>query len=64
LGANGVFLKFSRSAESQADLMAEAGYDPVEMARFFDKLNGQGGGARGDVAQFFPTTPIRTTAKE
>jgi len=41
-------LKFSRSAESQADLMgshlmAEAGYNPMEMARFFEKLNAQGG---------------------
>jgi len=48
LGANSVLLKFSRSAESQADLMgshimAEAGYDPVEMAKFFDKLNSKGG---------------------
>ena len=48
LGANSVLLKFSRSAESQADLMgshlmAESGYDPMEMARFFEKLNGQGG---------------------
>ena len=48
LGANSVLLKFSRSAESQADLMgshlmAEAGYNPIEMARFFEKLNAQGG---------------------
>jgi beta-barrel assembly-enhancing protease len=48
LGANSVLLKFSRTAESQADLMgshlmAEAGYDPVQMARFFEKLNGEGG---------------------
>ena len=47
-GANSVLLKFSRSAESQADLMgshlmAEAGYNPMEMARFFEKLNAQGG---------------------
>jgi beta-barrel assembly-enhancing protease len=46
-GANSVLLKFSRSAESQADLMgshlmAEAGYNPREMARFFEKLNTQG----------------------
>src|SRR4051812_25554504 len=46
--AGGVLLKFSRSAESEADLtgshlMAEAGYDPMEMARFFNKLNAQGG---------------------
>src|SRR5258707_1186762 len=42
LGANSVLLKFSREAESQADLlgtqiMAKAGYQPVEMARFFQK---------------------------
>ena len=48
LGANSVILRFSRTAESQADLlgshlMSEAGYDPVEMARFFHKLNAQGG---------------------
>jgi len=47
LGANSVLLKFSRSAESQADLMgshlmAEAGYDPMQLARFFEKLNAQG----------------------
>src|SRR5215831_1003606 len=44
LGANSVLLKFSRGAESQADLlgshlMAESGYDPVQMAKFFEKLN-------------------------
>jgi predicted Zn-dependent protease len=43
LGANSFILKFSRDAESEADalgshLMSEAGYDPVEMARFFEKL--------------------------
>jgi beta-barrel assembly-enhancing protease len=48
LGANSVLLKFSRSAESQADLMgahlmAEAGYNPIELAHFFQKLNAQGG---------------------
>jgi beta-barrel assembly-enhancing protease len=47
-GANSVLLKFSRTAENQADLMgshlmAEAGYDPMEMARFFEKLNAKGG---------------------
>jgi len=46
--AGGVLLKFSRTAESEADLtgshlMSEAGYDPMEMARFFNKLNAQGG---------------------
>lgn len=48
LGANSVLLKFSRSAEDQADrlgtrLMAKAGYNPLEMARFFEKLEAQGG---------------------
>jgi predicted Zn-dependent protease len=48
LGANSVLLKFSRTAESQADLMgshlmAESGYNPVEMARFFEKLTAEGG---------------------
>jgi hypothetical protein len=50
LGANSVLLKFSRDAESEADalgshIMAEAGYDPHELARFFNKL--QAGGAQG-----------------
>src|SRR5215470_13688667 len=59
LGANSVLLKFSRSAESQADLMgshlmAEAGYNPIEMARFFEKLNAQGGGR---TIQFFSDHP-------
>jgi predicted Zn-dependent protease len=48
LGANSVLLKFSRTDETQADLMgvqiaAQAGYDPMEMARFFQKLEAQGG---------------------
>jgi predicted Zn-dependent protease len=48
LGANNVLLKFSRTDESQADLMgshlmAEAGYDPMQLARFFQKLNANGG---------------------
>lgn len=42
--SGGLLLKFSRSAESQADLMgshlmAEAGYNPLELAHFFEKLN-------------------------
>ena len=46
LGASSVFLKFSRTDESQADimgshLMAEAGYNPNQLAKFFDKLNAQ-----------------------
>jgi beta-barrel assembly-enhancing protease len=48
LGANSVLLKFSRDAERDADrlgarLMSHAGYNPLEMARFFEKLQAQGG---------------------
>ena len=51
LGANSVLLKFSRGAEPDADLlgtriMASVGYNPIEMARFFEKLEAEGG-ARG-----------------
>jgi Zn-dependent protease with chaperone function len=51
LGLNGVLLKYSRDAERQADLLgaqmlASAGYNPLEMARFFEKLAAQGGGSR------------------
>ena len=50
-GANSILLKYSRSAESDADalgarMMSEAGYNPIEMARFFEKLEAEGG-ARG-----------------
>lgn len=48
LGANSLLLKYSRNAERDADLlgtrmMAKAGYNPIEMARFFEKLEAQGG---------------------
>lgn len=48
LGVNSLMLKYSRDAESQADalgarLMAEAGYNPIEMAHFFEKLEAEGG---------------------
>jgi len=47
-GANMLFLKFGRQAEQQADvtgarIMAEAGYDPRDMAAFFKTLQDQGG---------------------
>ena len=59
LGANSVLLKYSRNAERDADLlgtrlMAKAGYNPIEMARFFEKLEGEGG-SRG--LQFFSSHP-------
>jgi predicted Zn-dependent protease len=43
LGLNTLFLRFSREAETEADLvgarmLAARGYDPIEMSRFFDTL--------------------------
>jgi beta-barrel assembly-enhancing protease len=48
-GANMLFLKFGRTAETQADLegahiMANAGYDPRDMANFFRTLEAKSGG--------------------
>jgi Zn-dependent protease with chaperone function len=47
-GANLLFLKFGRTAETQADLegariMAQAGYDPRDMAGFFELLQSKTG---------------------
>jgi hypothetical protein len=48
VGLNGLFLKYSRTDETQADamgtrIMSEAGYNPIEMANMFEKLQAQGG---------------------
>lgn len=48
VGANGMLLKFSRTDEAEADyngalIAAEAGYNPLEMAHFFEKLEGKSG---------------------
>ena len=48
LGENSLMLKFSRTAETQADyngglMMASVGYSPIEMAHFFEKLEAQSG---------------------
>ncbi|MEJ5367680.1 MAG: M48 family metallopeptidase [Bryobacteraceae bacterium] len=58
LGANSVLLKYSRNAESDADLlgaytMARAGYNPVEMARFFEKLEAQRKGKTPKLVEIF-----------
>jgi predicted Zn-dependent protease len=59
LGANSLLLKYSRDAEREADalgarIMAGAGYNPIEMARFFERLEAEGG-ARGP--EFFSSHP-------
>jgi hypothetical protein len=58
-GANMLFLKFGRTAERQSDLggaqlMAAAGYDPRDMAGFFETL-AQAGGQR--VPEFLSDHP-------
>ena len=59
LGANSVLLKYSRDAERQADalgarLMAQAGYNPIEMARFFERLAAEGGPGGPDFLSSHP----------
>jgi beta-barrel assembly-enhancing protease len=48
LGLNALFLKFSRSAEEEADavgaeIMARSGYDPTDMANFFETMRRDAG---------------------
>jgi len=48
LGLNALIMKYSRNAEKQADalgarIMAGAGFNPVDMADFFQKLESEGG---------------------
>ena len=62
LGANSVLMKYSRGAESDADLlgmhtMAKAGYDPIEMARFFEKLQAEAGRGNSKLVEFFSSHP-------
>jgi hypothetical protein len=59
LGAGGLFLHYSRSAESEADhvgalLMYEAGYNPQALGDFFRKLESKGGAG---VPQFLSDHP-------
>ena len=76
LGLSTLFMKFSRSAEDEADslgarMMAEAGYNPIEMANFFDLLQAQQKRNPSSVEQFFSSHPapanrsqhIRTEAR-
>jgi predicted Zn-dependent protease len=61
-GLNTLFLRFSRSAEQQADvvgaqIMSRAGYDPREMVKFFQMMRQQQGGNPGAVARFFSDHP-------
>lgn len=59
VGASLFFLKYSRDAETQADVLGaqilhDAGYDPREMAKFFDMLARK---SSGGAVQFFSSHP-------
>ena len=61
-GLNTLFLKYSRNAETQADIvgaqiMAKAGYDPMEMVTFFESMRQAQGTDPGKVAQFLSDHP-------
>ena len=52
IGAGGVFTKYSRDAETEADMVGaqiiyDAGFDPYAMVTFFQKLKDQQGNAGG-----------------
>ena len=61
-GLNAVFLKFSRSAEKQADIvgaqmLVKAGYDPLAMAKFFEILAEHSDRDPSKLEQFFSSHP-------
>lgn len=67
LGANSILLKFSRTAESEADalgsqIMAQAGYDPIEMAHLFQKLEAAGGSRGFQILSDHPNPGNRVQA--
>jgi predicted Zn-dependent protease len=67
LGLSGVLLSYSRAAESEADalgarIMAGAGYNPVEMARFFEKMEAEGGSQTAEFLSSHPNPGNRVVA--
>lgn len=61
-GVGSYFLRNSRKAESEADLvgtdiMYDSGYDPHQMAIFFEKLEKEGGSGNSRAAEFFSDHP-------
>ncbi|HTO05415.1 MAG TPA: M48 family metallopeptidase [Myxococcota bacterium] len=62
VGLNAAFLKFSRDAESEADMtgaamMARAGYDPNALADFFGVLREEAGHDPGELEAFLSDHP-------
>ena len=67
VGADKFFAESNRDAEAQADaegarLMAAAGYDPREMAEFFERLYAHGGGQEREEAGDHPDPASRVEA--
>jgi len=61
VGANSILLKFSRTDEAEADyngaqIMADARYNPLELANFFEKLQAKSG-REGSLVQFLSDHP-------
>jgi predicted Zn-dependent protease len=61
VGANSILLKFSRTDEAEADyngaqIMADARYNPLELANFFEKLEAKTG-RQGSLVQFLSDHP-------
>jgi hypothetical protein len=61
-GANSVFLKFSRTNEAEADyngaeIVADAGYDPRQLATFFERLEAKQHGRESELIQFLSDHP-------
>jgi beta-barrel assembly-enhancing protease len=57
--ANSLFLKYSRDAEKQADLMGtqilyDSGYNPTAMVEFFEKIQAE---SKGSASEFFSDHP-------
>jgi predicted Zn-dependent protease len=68
-GLNGLFLRYSRQDESEADalgarIMAEAGYNPLELAHIFEKLAAQGGPGAPEFLSDHPNPGNRVKAIE
>ena len=67
IGSLAVLMPWGRSEESGADLkglriMANAGYDPREAARFWQRMAASGGGTGGGpIGEFFSTHPSERT---
>jgi Zn-dependent protease with chaperone function len=67
IGSGLLSLKYSRSDEAQADsvgaiIMYKAGYNPVEMAEFFETLEAQGGSNGPNFLSDHPNPGNRVTA--